>query len=269
MKHFPVPMAGWLVALALFFSPPAQAIAAEEINVAVSSDFHLAMAIICRDFQRQSGARINISAASSGLLYAQIASGEPFDIFLSANESFPEMLEQKGLTAPGTRFTYAIGRLALFSAKKETGEINARTLSSGKFSKLALGAPSMAPYGLAGMQTLEKLGLSEKLNGRIVESGGENQAFWMVASGGAEIGFVALSRVTGLAGAKGSFWIVPQRLHSPIVQQAVLMKKSDQNAQARALLEYMKTPGAQSVMKTLGYDPAPAPPEKGPLIAVK
>jgi molybdate transport system substrate-binding protein len=232
---------------------PAQAMA-ERISVAVAANFNATFQKIAPTFERETGHQLMTSSASTGKLYAQISHGAPFQVFLSADDETPARLEKEGLTVPGTRFTYAVGRLALWSANSKLIDERPEVLKTGGFKHLALANPKLAPYGVAAVQTLEKLGLSKPLEGRLVLGENIAQTHQFVASGNAELGFVALSQVMvdGQMGA-GSFWLVPPSMHDALRQDAVLLNPGKASAGARELLQYLRSTNARAAITGSGY----------------
>ena len=238
--------------LALLLAGPA---AGEEAVVAVAANFSEVAERLAKDFERESGHKLTFVAGSTGKLHAQITNGAPFDAFLSADQASPERLEKEGLAVAGSRFTYATGRLTLWSPEPgRVGGDGAATLRRGEFRRLAIANPELAPYGAAAKETLEKLGLWERLKDKIVMGETIGQAHAMVASGNAELGFVALSSVLSPRNeTKGSRWDVPQKLYAPIRQDAVLLKRGAGNPAARGFLDFLRSAKAKAVIETYGY----------------
>lgn len=228
---------------------------AETAGIAVAANFIAPMKAIATDFELETGHKLNVSYGATGKFYAQIVNGAPFDVLLAADDETPARLTGEGSAQAGSRFTYAIGRLALWS--RLPGYVDARgdILKTGTFKRLALAAPKLAPYGSAALEVLGKLGLTEKLQGRFVQGENIAQAYQYVASGNAELGFVALSQVeAGGHVQTGSAWIVPAGLHTPIRQDAVLLNRGKANPAARAFLNYLKGDKARAVIKAHGYE---------------
>lgn len=238
--------------LGLFLAGPA---AGEQAVVAVAANFSEVAERLAKDFERASGHKLTFVAGSTGKLYAQIYNGAPFDVFLAADQESTARLEKDGLAAAGSRFTYATGRLTLWS--REPGRIGrdgAATLRQGSFRRLAIANPALAPYGAGAQQTLESLGLWERLQDRIVMGQTISQAHTLVASGNAEIGFVALSSVLSPRNdIEGSRWDVPAALHKPIRQDAVLLARGAGNAAARGFLDFLRGKQAKALMQAYGY----------------
>ncbi|MDB5447204.1 MAG: molybdenum transporter, periplasmic molybdate-binding protein [Phenylobacterium sp.] len=223
---------------------------AAETQVAVAANFTEPAKAIAAAFAAATGQKASLSFGSSGQFYSQIAHGAPYEVFLSADAERPQKAEAEGLAVPGTRFTYAVGRLALYS--KIPGLASAATLQSGRFAKLAIADPAAAPYGAAAIETLQKLGLYEAVKPKIVQGASIAQAYQFVATGAADLGFVALSQVADEPA--GSRWIVPAGLHAPIAQQAALLKTGQQNPAAVAFLNFLRSPPALAIIRRYGYE---------------
>jgi molybdate transport system substrate-binding protein len=224
---------------------------AGETKVAVAANFTEPARAIAARFKARTGHTATLSFGSSGQFYAQIAHGAPFEVFLSADAERPQKAEAEGLAIPGTRFTYARGRLVLYSRTVGLVDGAGAVLRAGRFAKLAIADPKTAPYGQAAVETMKALGLQAALAPKLVQGASITQAYQFVATGAAELGFVALSQVMGEAG--GSRWIVPERLHAPIDQQAVLLKPGADSAAARAFLSFLKGPDARAIIRSYGY----------------
>jgi molybdate transport system substrate-binding protein len=238
--------------LLLFLTSP---IRAGEVTVAVASNFAAPMKRIAAEFERASGHRAKLAFGSTGKFYAQIRNGAPFDVFLAADDETPPRLESEGFAVAGSRFTYATGTLALWSPRTDFVDARADVLKRAEFGKLAIANPRLAPYGAAAVETLTKLKLLPALEPKFVQGENIAQTHQFVASGNAELGFVALSQVIRDGRiASGSAWIVPAELHAPIRQEAVLLKPGERNPAAAALLDYLKLPAVKSLIRTFGYD---------------
>ena len=238
--------------LALTLALPAHA---GSVRVAVASNFSAAIQAIKPEFEQATGHEMLISTGSTGGLYAQIRNGAPFDVFLAADTRRPRKLDEAGAVAPGGRFTYARGRIALWSPDPD--RVNGpQTLARDDFRHLAIANPRTAPYGLAAKQALTALGLWKELRGRIVRGENIAQAHQYTASGTAQLGFVALSQIIGPnRPATGSRWLVPARLYALIRQQAVLLEGAGQAA--RAFLAFLKGPEAAATLSAYGYGTGP------------
>jgi molybdate transport system substrate-binding protein len=227
---------------------------AAEVQVAVAANFTAPMQAIARQFEQNSGHRVLAAYGATGQLYAQIGNGAPFELLLAADQSTPARLEQEGLAVPGSRFTYATGALVLWSAQPGYVDAQGQVLRDGDFRHLALANPKAAPYGLAAYQVLEQLGLRQAVAGRLVEGQSISQALQFVASGNAELGFVALSQVYQDGEiAEGSAWLVPATLYQPLHQDAVLLRPGADSPAAQALLDYLKSPAAAAIIRRYGY----------------
>jgi len=239
------------------FALLAGAASAAEVTVAVAANFMAPMQRLAALFEQQTGHRVLASYGSTGKFFAQIGNGAPFDVFLSADDETPAKLEQGGAAVPGTRLTYAVGRLALWSRTAGMVDAKGEVLRGDGFDRLAIADPRLAPYGAAAVQTLRSLSLLEHLQPRFVTGENITQAHQFVATGNAPLGFVALSlvQVDGRIG-EGSAWVVPAHLHEPIVQQAVLLTKGRDNPAARALLDFLRSEPARALIGRYGYDQA-------------
>jgi len=243
-----------LPALALLATPFASAALAAEVSVAVAANFAAPMQTIAADFEKDSGHKAQLVFGSTGKLYAQIRNGAPFEVLLAADNETPARLEKEGFAVDGSRFTYAIGQLALWSARSGYVGDNPGVLRQGTFRHLGIANPRLAPYGAAAVETLTRLGLLGKVEGKFVQGENIAQTFQFVATGNAELGFVALSQVYADDKLKGgSAWVVPARLHSPIRQDAVVLVKGKENPAATALIKFLKTDKAHAVIKSYGY----------------
>jgi molybdate transport system substrate-binding protein len=227
---------------------------AAEVQVAVAANFAAPMPVIARDFAKQTGHTLVASFGATGQLYAQIKNGAPFAVFLAADQRTPAKLEAEGEAVAGSRFTYAIGTLALWSAKQAYIDGQGAVLQANQFKHLAIANPKTAPYGLAATQVLAALGLSQAVQAKLVEGQNVAQTLQFVATGNAELGFVALAQIyqDGKI-SRGSAWIVPAALHEPIKQDALLLNKGKDNPAAKALLEYLQGPHAAAVINAFGY----------------
>jgi molybdate transport system substrate-binding protein len=239
-----------LLALTLWLAGATATLAAEA-RIAVAANFSEPAREIAARFEK-TGHRAVLSFGSSGQFYAQIANGAPYDVFLSADVERPLKAEAVGLAVGGSRYTYATGRLALWSRDGRRVDGRGAVLARGGFDKLAIADPKVAPYGLAAVETLRKLGLYDRLQPKLVQGTSIAQTYQFVDTGAAEVGFVALSQ---LAGKKiGSHWIVPAAHHSPLDQQAVLLKVGAGNPAATAFLAYLKSPEAKAIIRRYGYE---------------
>lgn len=230
------------------------AVQADEVQVAVAANFTAPLQAIAADFEKATGHKVVAAYGATGQFYTQIKNGAPFEVFLAADDTTPARLETEGDTVKGSRFTYAIGTLALWSAKTGYVDDNGQALKDNAFRHLSIANPKAAPYGLAATQVLDKLGLTSQVKSKIVEGQNITQAYQFVSTGNAELGFVALSQVykDGKL-SSGSAWIVPAQLHDPIKQDAVILGKGRDNPAATALMDYLKGPQAATILQAYGY----------------
>ncbi|MEE1869126.1 MULTISPECIES: molybdate ABC transporter substrate-binding protein [Pseudomonas] len=228
---------------------------ADEVQVAVAANFTAPIQAIAKDFEKDTGHKLVAAYGATGQFYAQIKNGAPFEVFLAADDSTPEKLENEGAGVKGSRFTYAVGTLALWSAKAGYVDDQGEVLKKNQYKHLSIANPKAAPYGLAATQVLDKLQLTDATKGKIVEGQNITQAYQFVSTGNAELGFVALSQIykDGKV-SEGSAWIVPSNLHEPIKQDALILNKGKDSAAAKALVEYLKGPKAAAVIKSYGYE---------------
>jgi len=241
--------------LALTCAGTAVAASAEEAQVAVAANFTAPMKEIIAGFEQQTGHEVRASYGSTGKLYAQIKNGAPFHALLAADQQRPQLLEDEGVAVPGSRFTYAIGTLVLWSADPDFVDSEGEVLKRGAFEKLSLANPKLAPYGEASIQTLEALGLKEAIEPKLVMGENIAQAYQFVHTGNAKVGFVALSQVmTGGKITKGSGWIVPGDMHAPIRQDAVILESGKDNAAINDLFAYLQSDKAHEIIHAFGYE---------------
>jgi len=227
---------------------------AGEVRVAVAANFAAPMQRIAADFEKDTGHKALLSVGATGKFYAQITQGAPFDVLLSADDETPIRLEAEAASVAGTRFTYAIGRLVLWSAQPGAVDDQGAVLARGNFRHLALANPKTAPYGAAAVDVLKGMGLLEALAPRFVQGENIAQTLQFITTGNAELGFVALSQVAAPGKpVTGSYWLVPPLLHGEIRQDAVLLKIGEKNAAASALLSYLKSAPAKAVIQSYGY----------------
>ncbi|KNZ31297.1 MAG: molybdate ABC transporter substrate-binding protein [Methylibium sp. NZG] len=238
----------------------AAAARAETVRIAVAANFAAPLQRVAAEFEKDTGHRALVSVGATGKFYAQISQGAPFDVFLSADDETPARLVADSAAVADSRFTYAVGRLVLWSAQPGFVDEQGAVLKNGGFRHLALANPKTAPYGAAAVEVMKARGLLDALSPRFVQGENIAQAHQFVASGNAELGFVALSQVwTDGRIAQGSAWRVPAALHTPIRQDAVLLTGARNNAAALALLRYLRGEKARAVIVSHGYELAPPP----------
>jgi molybdate transport system substrate-binding protein len=227
---------------------------AGEVTVAVAANFTAPMQKIAKAFEQDTGHKAQLAFGSTGKFYAQIKNAAPFAVLLAADDETPARLEKEGLTIVGTRFTYAIGRLALWSKQANVVDDKGEVLRSNRFEKLAIADPKLAPYGAAAMAVIQRLGVQSNVLPKLVQGESIGQTYQFVSTENAQLGFVALSQIS-LDGriTRGSAWVVPQNLHTPLKQDAVLLKAGKDNAAAHALLKYLQGDIAKVIIQSYGY----------------
>lgn len=236
--------------VAIFFSLCAHSALADTVNVAVAANFTDAAKEIARVFKEKTRHEAVLSFGSSGQFYAQIKEGAPFQVFLSADEERPKKLVEEGIGVADAEFTYAIGKLALWSKKPEFVK-NEETLKKGDFTKISIANPTAAPYGAAAIEVMKALNVYDALQPKIVQGNSVAQAFQFVRTDNAELGFIALSQITDRK--EGSWWIVPSRYYKAIHQDAVLLKTGEHNVAAKAFMAFLKSAVSQSIIQKYGY----------------
>jgi len=233
----------------------APGVSAAEVQVAVAANFTAPMQRLAPLFEQQTGHKVVAAYGSTGKFFSQINNGAPFEVFLAADDETPARLERNGGAVTGTRFTYAIGRLVLWSRQTGVVDGNGEVLRGDGFDRLAIADPKLAPYGAAAVQTLRSMGLLERLQPRFVTGENITQAHQFVATGNAQLGFVALSQVYADGRiTDGSAWVVPAQMHDLIRQQGVLLTKGRDNPAARALLDFLRSEPARALIRNHGYD---------------
>jgi molybdate transport system substrate-binding protein len=226
---------------------------ADEIRIAVATNFASAMSELVSVYEAASEHTLIVSTGSTGAHYAQIKNGAPFELFFAADALRPALLEDEGRAIRGSRFTYAVGRIALWSPREDYVDGEGRVLETAGFRHVAIANPELAPYGAAAREVLEGRGLWDRLRDRLVQGQDIGQTYSFVYSGNAELGFVAYSQIARRDGRiEGSFWLVPESLHEPIEQQAVALEDV---AAAREFLEFVKSPQARAIIRSYGYGP--------------
>ena len=228
---------------------------ADVVQVAVAANFTAPARALAEVFARTTGHEAKLSFGATGAFYTQIKNGAPFDVLLAADDERPARLEKEGDTVAGSRFTYATGQLVLWSAKPGLVDDEGAVLKHGQFGKIAIANPKNAPYGAAAVEAMEKLGLAATLQPKLVTGESIGQTFNFIATGNAELGFVALAQV--LDGGKlksGSMWVVPAQYHAPIIQDAVILNRAASNPAAKAWMELLKTPQSKALIRSYGYE---------------
>ncbi len=228
---------------------------AAEVRVAVASNFAAPMQKIAQIFAQDTGHQAVLSIGSTGSLYAQIKHGAPFQLLLAADDETPEKIETEGLGIAGGRFTYAIGRLVLWS--KQTGFVDAHgtVLKSARFDRLAMANPKLAPYGLAAFETLTHMGLWAQVRPKLVQGENIAQTYQFVVSENAQLGFVAMSQLVSSGNmSQGSAWVVPANWHTPLRQEAIMLVNGKDAPAASALMQYLRSEKAKAVIRAHGYE---------------
>ena len=224
-------------------------------RVAVAANFTAPMQRIAAQFEQDTGHKAVLSFGATGKFYAQIANGAPFGVLLAADDATPQKIAREGLGNGATRFTYAIGRLVLWSKQPGYVDAEGQVLRTGDWKHIAIANPKLAPYGLAAMQTLDKLGLAAQVQPRVVTGENIGQTYQFAASGNAQLGFVALSQVMENGQLReGSAWVVPATMHAPIRQDAIVLQRGEGNPAADALMQYLRGEKARAVIRAYGYD---------------
>jgi len=223
--------------------------------VAVAANFAGPMEKLAAQFQKDTGHKAVVASGATGKFYAQIRNSAPFEVLLSADDETPARLEAEGQVVAKSRFTYAVGRLVLWSAKANYVDATGAVLKTGDFTHLAIANPKTAPYGAAAVAVIDELGLTARLQPRLVQGENIAQAFQFASTGNAELGFVAQAQVwrDGKFTA-GSGWIVPATMHAPIRQDAALLTRGAKNPAAQALLDYLRTDKAKALIRAYGYE---------------
>lgn len=238
-----------LVVLCMVF---AGHVPADEIRIAVASNFSSTIKEIKKQFELSSGHKVILSFGSTGKHFAQITNGAPFEAFFAADVARPKLLEEQGMVQSGSRFTYAIGKVVLWSPDPAMVDKEGSVLIQSNFRHLSIANPKLAPYGMAAEQIMKAKSVWDRLQGKLVRGENINQAYNFVKSGNAEAGFIALSQIIQPNNViHGSYWIPPQLLYAPIEQQAVLLRD---NTVAREFLEFVKSEKMKKIIKDSGYD---------------
>ncbi|WED24086.1 molybdate ABC transporter substrate-binding protein [Vibrio sp. JC009] len=225
---------------------------AGDVSVAVANNFYKPLQVLAKDFEKESGESVSISTGSTGQLYAQIVNGAPFDVFLAADKKRPGKLVDAGIAKEA--FTYAKGRLVLWSPDSARVKQAATVLQQPKIKHIALPNPKLAPYGWAAVQVMKNTGVYQAAEPKLVSAKGLNAVFQFVSTGNAEVGFLAMSQIYRDGKfIDGSYWLIPDELYEPIKQDAVLMTSSFDKPTARAFIAYLKSDRAKKLITQFGY----------------
>ena len=228
---------------------------AAEAQIAVAANFAEPIKAIASVLKKTTGHTIKVTLGATGNLYAQIKNGAPFDVLLAADTNTPEKLEKESMAQPGSRFTYATGKLVLWSADAKRVDAKGEVLKSANLGKVSYANPKTAPYGAATMKVLDSLGLTAAITPKLVQGESIGQTFAFAATGNADVGFVAMSQV--LEGGKlksGSMWVIPQTLYAPIRQDAIVLQRGTDNEAAKALMQLLKSPNIKDLIRSYGYE---------------
>jgi molybdate transport system substrate-binding protein len=227
---------------------------AAEVSVAVAANFTAPMLKIATEFEKETGHKVVPSYGATGKFYAQIKNGAPFEVFLAADDETPTKLIKENAAVAGSQFSYAIGKLVLWSAKPSFVDGAGEVLKSGGFDHLAIANPKLAPYGSAAVEVMNALGVNDALQAKIVTGESIAQTYQFISSGNAQLGFVALSQVLKDGKIEGSSWVIPAKLYAPIRQDAVVLEKGKGKPAVEALIKYLKTDRAKAVITSFGYE---------------
>jgi molybdate transport system substrate-binding protein len=250
-----ISLRGHVAAVAVLCGLTSSQVIAGEVTVAVASNFAAPMERIVAQFQYDSGHTVKVSLGSSGKFYSQIRGGAPFDVLLGADEEIPQRLVQEGLAVGGSRFVYAMGKLVLWSAQPGLVDAQGAVLRKGGYDKLAIAEPRLAPYGMAAKETLERIGLWNAIQRKLVTGENVSQTYQFAATGNAELAFIALSQVMrdGKVN-EGSWWLVPFEMYKPIRQGIVLLSRAKDQTAARAFIAFLKSEKAATIIRSYGYE---------------
>lgn len=226
---------------------------AAEVMVAVAANFTGPMQKLAPEFEKETGHKVMASYGATGAFYAQIKHGAPFDVMLSADDETPAKLVREGMAVERSPFTYAIGKLVLWSPKNGVVDPAGEVLKKGSLERIALANPRLAPYGAAAVETLKALGVHDQWQSRFIMGENISQTYQFVSSGNVPLGFVALSQVMKGEKIEGSYWLVPENLHAPIRQNAVLLLKGRDNKAAEDFLKFLRREKARALIRSFGY----------------
>ena len=227
---------------------------ADEVSIAVAANFTAPMQKIAAEFEKDTGHKINAAFGSTGKFYAQIKNGAPFEVLLTADDETPTRLVAENAAVAGTQFTYAVGKLVLWSAKPAVVDAAGEVLKKGDFEHIALADPKLAPYGAAAIEAMKALGVYDALAPKVVTAENITQSYQFISTGNAQLGFVALSQVLKDGKIEGSSWLVPAKLYQQIRQDAVILENGRGKAAAEALMKFLKGDKAKAIIKSYGYE---------------
>ena len=245
----------------LFVLLTCQAARAQEVRVAAAADLKFALDELGAQCEKHSGKKIAAIYGSSGNFFAQIQNGAPFDLFLSADIEYPRKLEAAGLAEAGTLYEYAVGRIVIWmpsDARADLAKLGWKALLEPSVERIAIANPEHAPYGRAAVAALRTAGVYEQVRSRLVYGENITQAAQFVASGSAQAGIIALSLVVSPALRDGKRWEIPEDMHPPIEQAAVILKSAKDKDGARALLAFLKSDTGRKILKAYGFTQPPS-----------
>jgi molybdate transport system substrate-binding protein len=240
-------VAAWLQAI------PARG---QEIAVAAAADLKFAMTDVAGQYEKQTGNKVNVTYGSSGNFFSQLQNGAPFDLFFSADIDYARKLDAAGLAEPGTLYLYAIGRITIWTPPDSKVDVTAlgwKGLLDERVQKIAIANPEHAPYGRAAIAAMQKAGIYEEVKSKLVYGDNISQAAQFVQSGSAQAGIVALSLAISAGMKDGKRWDIPEDMHPPIEQAAILMKNAKNKEAARAFLDFVKSDGARATLAKYGF----------------
>jgi molybdate transport system substrate-binding protein len=240
-------VAAWLQAI------PARG---QEIAVAAAADLKFAMTDVAGQYEKQTGNKVNVTYGSSGNFFSQLQNGAPFDLFFSADIDYARKLDAAGLAEPGTLYLYAIGRITIWTppdSKMDVTALGWKGLLDERVQKIAIANPEHAPYGRAAIAAMQKAGIYEEVKSKLVYGDNISQAAQFVQSGSAQAGIVALSLAISAGMKDGKRWDIPEDMHPPIEQAAILMKNAKNKEAARAFLDFVKSNGARATLAKYGF----------------
>ena len=246
-----------ILSVGLFAMIGTQAVAAEEMTIAAAADLNFAFKELIAEYEKIGGNHVKATFGSSGSFYAQIQHGAPFDLYFSADSTYPKKLEEAGLVVRGSFYRYAVGRIVLWTRHESGLDVTQgiEALRQPAARKIAIANPKHAPYGRAAVAAMEHFTIYEDVKDRLVLGENISQAAQFVESGAADVGIIALSLALAPAmHAKGTHWEFPARSHPPLEQAAVILKSSTRQELAKQFLEFMKSVRGQAIMKRYGFD---------------
>jgi len=230
---------------------------AQEIRIAAAADLKFAMGELSAQFERQAGTKVNVTYGSSGNFFSQMRNGAPFDLFFSADIEYPQKLGAAGLAEPGTLYEYAVGRIVIWTPADANVDVKKhgwKTLLDARVEKIAIANPEHAPYGRAAVAALQKAGIYESVQAKLVYGENISQAAQFVQSGNAQAGIVALSLAVSSAMRDGKRWEIPAEMHPALEQGAIVLKDAKNKDAALAFLEFVKSATVRATLAKYGFE---------------